>query len=115
METAVRGSNTQYEDADILRRLDAKILESHPGDTGWDTFSLDYHIDSPVSTVLDNQCMENYKIVFNHLWKLKRIEVNLGISWRRCEKSCGVLRRVRGDELTTCECNPRKWEELRGE
>ena len=28
--------------------LDFKVS---PGDTGWDVFSLDYHVDGPISTV----------------------------------------------------------------
>jgi len=84
--------------------LDAKILESNPGDVGWDTFSLDYHVDSPVNTVLDSDCMENYKVVFNHLWRIKRVELSLGKSWRRIEKSGMVLGRVKeGDDVTKGE------------
>ena len=42
LDTAIRGTNTQYEDPDILERLDVRIMEIQPGDTGWDVFSLDY-------------------------------------------------------------------------
>ena len=44
LETAIRGTNTQYEPQDILGRLDVKLLEIQPGDTGWDVFSLDYKV-----------------------------------------------------------------------
>ena len=27
------------------------FLQVSPGDTGWDVFSLDYHVDGPISTV----------------------------------------------------------------
>jgi gamma-tubulin complex component 3 len=27
------------------------ILKVSPGDTGWDVFSLDYHVDGPIRTV----------------------------------------------------------------
>ena len=27
------------------------VLKVSPGDTGWDVFSLDYHVDGPISTV----------------------------------------------------------------
>ena len=52
-ETAIRASSAQYEDPEILRRLDARSLEFGPGDTGWDTFTLEYRVDSPVNAVLD--------------------------------------------------------------
>ena len=42
LETAIRGTNTQFEQQEILERLDVRLLEIQPGDTGWDVFSLDY-------------------------------------------------------------------------
>ena len=51
LETAVTSSNAQYEEPDILERLDVRLLESSLGDTGWDVFSLDYHVDGPIGTV----------------------------------------------------------------
>ena len=36
LEIAIRGTNTQFEQADILQRLDVRLLEIQPGDTGWD-------------------------------------------------------------------------------
>lgn len=29
-------------------------LQVSPGDTGWDVFSLDYHVDGPIATVRDS-------------------------------------------------------------
>lgn len=52
-------TNAQYEDPDVLRRLDVRILEISPGDLGWDVFSLDYHVDGPIGTVRD-MCMNSY-------------------------------------------------------
>lgn len=51
LETAVRATNAQYDDPDILKRLDVRTLESSPGESGWDVFSLDYHVDGPIRTV----------------------------------------------------------------
>lgn len=51
LETAVAASNAQYEEPDILKRLDVRLLEISPGDLGWDVFSLDYHVDGPIGTV----------------------------------------------------------------
>ncbi len=51
LETAIRATNAQFDDADILARLDVRLLEVSPGDTGWDVFSLDYHVDGPIRTV----------------------------------------------------------------
>lgn len=79
LETAVRATNAQYDNAEILKRLDVRLLEVmcvcvsacacarmlcfssdiclfccpqvSPGDIGWDVFSLDYHVDGPIATV----------------------------------------------------------------
>lgn len=51
LETAIRATNAQFEDPDILKRLDVQKLEFSPGDCGWDIFSLQYHVDGPISTV----------------------------------------------------------------
>lgn len=28
------------------------LIQVSPGDTGWDVFSLDYHVDGPIATVM---------------------------------------------------------------
>ena len=81
LETAIRASSAQYDDAEILRRVDARSLESHAGECGWDTFTLEYHVESPVSAVLDASAMAGYQILFNYLWKIKRVERAVNRSW----------------------------------
>ena len=44
LETAIRATNTQFEDPDILDRLDVRLRDIQPGDVGWDVFSLDYKV-----------------------------------------------------------------------
>ena len=74
LETAIRGTNTQYEDPDILGRLDVKLLEIQPGDTGWDVFSLDYKVTGPIGVVFTQDAMTQYLMLFNTLWRAKRME-----------------------------------------
>lgn len=81
LETAIRASNAQFDDPDILRRLDARSLEFSQGDTGWDTFTLEYRVESPVSAVLDASAMAGYQILFNYLWKIKRAETAVDAAW----------------------------------
>ncbi|GAC72826.1 gamma-tubulin complex, DGRIP91/SPC98 component [Moesziomyces antarcticus T-34] len=95
LETAIRGSNAQYDDAEILRRLDARILEFSTGDTGWETFTLEYKLDSPVNTVLDSQAMVGYQTIFTHLWKIKRVELALNTSWLRLHETGTTLCRIK--------------------
>ncbi|XP_046887211.1 LOW QUALITY PROTEIN: gamma-tubulin complex component 3 [Hypomesus transpacificus] len=82
LETAVRATNAQYDSPEILKRLDVRLLEVSPGDTGWDVFSLDYHVDGPIATVFTRECMSHYLRVFNFLWRAKRMEYILTDIWK---------------------------------
>uniref|UniRef100_W5LGC3 Tubulin gamma complex component 3 n=1 Tax=Astyanax mexicanus TaxID=7994 RepID=W5LGC3_ASTMX len=82
LETAVRATNAQFDSPEILKRLDVRLLEVSPGDTGWDVFSLDYHVDGPIATVFTRDCMSHYLRVFNFLWRAKRMEYILTDIWK---------------------------------
>ncbi|CAK8695080.1 unnamed protein product [Clavelina lepadiformis] len=81
VEAAVRASNAQFEDADVLTRLDFRLLEINPGDFGWDVFSLDYHLDPPLNTLITPDVMLVYLRIFIFLWRAKRMEYNLALIW----------------------------------
>ncbi|KAI9574841.1 gamma-tubulin complex, component 3 [Boletus coccyginus] len=83
LETAVRSSNAQNDPPDVLRRLDARMLEYSHGEIGWDVFTLEYKVDAPIDTILDPDSMVKYLKLFNHLWKLKRMESTLSQGWMR--------------------------------
>lgn len=108
LEHAIRNSNAQYDDADVLRRLDARMLELSHGDVGWDVFTLEYKIDAPVDVVVTASNARRYLAVFNMLWRIKRVEYALGTTWRRCMAGArGVLRRVSdavGEEWKGAHC-----------
>ncbi|XP_031414528.1 gamma-tubulin complex component 3 [Clupea harengus] len=82
LETAVRATNAQFDSPEILKRLDVRLLEVSPGDTGWDVFSLDYHVEGPIATVFTRECMGHYLRVFNFLWRAKRMEYILTDIWK---------------------------------
>ncbi|KAI8363595.1 Spc98 family-domain-containing protein [Mortierella sp. GBAus27b] len=94
LETAIRGSNAQFDDPEVLRRLDVRTLEASPGDSGWDVFSLDYHVDSPINTILTPAAMKEYLRVSNFLWRLKRVEHSLSSAWRRQTTSARAIRPI---------------------
>ena len=83
LETAIRASNAQYDSPDVLRRLDARVLEYSPGEIGWDCFALEYKIEAPLNAVLDEKAMVEYDRLFHHLWRLKRVESALTQGWMR--------------------------------
>ncbi|KAJ5750008.1 hypothetical protein N7533_007036 [Penicillium manginii] len=95
LEHAIRASNAQYDSADVLRRLDARMLELSHGEIGWDCFTLEYKIDAPVDVVITPWGSRQYLKVFNFLWRVKRVEFALGSTWRRCMTGArGVLGNV---------------------
>lgn len=84
LEHAIRGSNAQYDSPEVLRRLDARMLQLSHGDIGWDCFTLDYKIDAPLDVVVTDWGTRQYLKVFNFLWRIKRVEFVLLSTWRQC-------------------------------
>ncbi|OAA64818.1 Gamma tubulin complex protein 3 [Cordyceps fumosorosea ARSEF 2679] len=92
LEHAIRGSNAQFDSPEVLRRLDARMLQLSHGDIGWDCFTLEYKIDAPVDVVVTEWGNRQYLKVFNFLWRIKRVEFALLSTWRRCMTGArGVL------------------------
>ncbi|KAL1957953.1 hypothetical protein VTO42DRAFT_5345 [Malbranchea cinnamomea] len=92
LEHAIRASNAQYDSPDVLRRLDARMLELSHGEIGWDCFTLEYKIDAPVDVIITPWASTQYLKVFNFLWRVKRVEFALVSTWRRCMTGArGVL------------------------
>ncbi len=92
LEHAIRGSNAQYDSQEVLRRLDARMLQLSHGDIGWDCFTLEYKIDAPVDVVVSDWGNRQYLKVFNFLWRVKRVEFALASTWRKATTgSRGVL------------------------
>ncbi|BBH07482.1 spindle pole body component 98, partial [Prunus dulcis] len=88
LETAVRASNAQYDDRDILDRLKVKMMPHGIGDRGWDVFSLEYDARVPLDTVFTESVMAKYLRIFNFLWKLRRVEHALIGAWKTMKPNC---------------------------
>jgi gamma-tubulin complex component 3 len=88
LETAVRASNAQYDDPDILDRLRVKMMPHGTGDRGWDVFSLEYDARVPLDTVFTESVMARYLKIFNFLWKLRRVEHGLIGVWKTMKPNC---------------------------
>ncbi|EON98199.1 putative spindle pole body component alp6 protein [Phaeoacremonium minimum UCRPA7] len=84
LEHAIRGSNAQYDSPEVLRRLDARMLQLSHGDIGWDCFTLEYKVDAPTDVVVTEWGNRQYLKVFNFLWRIKRVEFALASTWRKC-------------------------------
>ncbi|KAJ3079209.1 Gamma-tubulin complex component 3 [Quaeritorhiza haematococci] len=96
LEAAIRASNAQYDDPEILKRLDVRLLEAQQGDSGWDIFNLDYHVDSPLDTILHADAMRRYRSLFVFLWRLKRTEHVLSRTWRQFKTRAESFRAAAG-------------------
>lgn len=108
LEHAIRGSNAQYDSPEVLRRLDARMLQLSHGDIGWDCFTLEYKVDAPTDVVVTEWGNKQYLKVFNFLWKIKRVEFGLSSTWRRCMTGArGVLQTPDATVLET-------WKSTRG-
>lgn len=112
LEAAVRSSNARFDPPDVLRRLDARMLEYSHGEIGWDVFTLEYRVDSPVDTVVDPENMERYLKIFHHLWKMKRVEGALNGIWNRVASGAKTLWGLKGSRGGTRSA---VLEELEGE
>ncbi|MBA0697818.1 hypothetical protein Goari_021343, partial [Gossypium aridum] len=88
LESAIRSSNAQYDDPDILDRLRVKMMPHGTGDRGWDVFSLEYDARVPLDTVFTESVMTRYLRIFNFLWKLRRVEHALIGAWKTMKPNC---------------------------
>lgn len=84
LEHAIRHSNAQYDDPEVLRRLDARMLELSTGEIGWDCFTLEYKISTPCDVVITQWANTQYLKIFNLLWRIKRVEFSLNSTCKRC-------------------------------
>lgn len=75
-----------------------KNLFIFKGDTGWDIFSLQYHVQGPIGTVFESTENE-YLILFNSLWKSKRMEFILSRLWREQMTSTRFLQDMKSEKF----------------
>lgn len=92
LESAIRASNAQYDEGDILDRLRVKMMPYNDGDRGWDVFSLEYTLRDPLNTIFTEAVMASYLKIFNFLWRLKRVEHALSSTWQTMKPNCSLAR-----------------------
>lgn len=91
MTSAIRSTNAQYDDAEILDHLDVKLSQSFEGDTGWDIFALYYTIQGPLSPIF-KPTMNKYEMLFKPLWKAKHIEFVSTNIWKEQKYMAKILK-----------------------
>jgi gamma-tubulin complex component 3 len=94
---ALRTTNAKFLPKYVTDRVQVRLLSgessadtfwtdvgSNDGEKeGWDIFTLDYAIDAPLTAVVHPRAMEKYHLVFNLLFRLKKIEWMMNNTWRQ--------------------------------
>mmetsp|Transcript_17188 Transcript_17188/g.32533 ORF Transcript_17188/g.32533 Transcript_17188/m.32533 type:complete len:1032 (-) Transcript_17188:54-3149(-) len=95
---ALRSTNAKFLPNYVTDRVQVRMLSSEQSSAdefwsdksvketekeGWDIFTLDYAIDVPLTAIVHPEAMEKYHLVFNLLFKLKRIEWMMNNTWRQ--------------------------------
>jgi gamma-tubulin complex component 3 len=96
LESAIRGTNAQFDDPEIVNRIDILLSESGINELGWDVFALTYRIDGPISTIFTNESQNIYPKLFKHLWRSKRMEYVLTTLWKSLVSSTKLEKRIPG-------------------
>ncbi|KAH8261728.1 hypothetical protein KR044_009719, partial [Drosophila immigrans] len=92
LDAALRGTNAQYDDPEILNHLDVVVNTPYPGDCGWDVISLQYTVRGPLATMLE-PAMPTYKTLFKPLWRMKHMEFVLSTKiWKEQMGNAKALR-----------------------
>ncbi|CAG2101867.1 unnamed protein product [Medioppia subpectinata] len=94
LESAVRATNAQFDDPEIVNRIDILLSESAINDLGWDVFALTYRIDGPISTIFTNESQKVYPKLFKHLWRSKRMEYILTSIWKNLVSCIPLEKRI---------------------
>ncbi|KAJ7547158.1 hypothetical protein O6H91_08G072500 [Diphasiastrum complanatum] len=92
LESAVRSSNAQYDDSDVLDRLRVRMMPHNEGDRGWDVFSLEYNARDPLTTIFTEFVMARYLRIFNFLWRLRCVDHALSATWQTMKPNCSIAR-----------------------
>lgn len=80
LEAAIYTSNAQFDPAQVLSQLDARVLAL--GELGWQVFTIDYQVPSPLDVIVDNRAMRLYRQIFNFLWRVRYASFALSTVWR---------------------------------
>lgn len=95
LKTTSRYDLKKDDDNYILKNLDARLLSIGHGNIGWDVFTIDYRINPPLGIILEsdnNDFKRDYLRVFNHLWKIKRLDYLYSEMWKETKLFRGCFK-----------------------
>jgi len=92
---ALRSTNAKFLPKYVTDRVQVRLLSADAsrnnfwtGESkdskreGWDIFTLDYAIDAPLTAVVHPKAMEKYYLMFDMLFRLKKLEWMMNNTWR---------------------------------
>lgn len=94
MDAAIRSTNAQYDDPEILNHLDVRLMSPCDGDIGWDILSLQYTVRGPLATMLEPS-MRIYQVLFKPLWRMKHMEFVLSSKIWKDQKCNSKVRTIK--------------------
>ncbi|KAI5711401.1 hypothetical protein M8J75_000132 [Diaphorina citri] len=93
LDAAIRGTNAQFDDKEVLARLTIKTLVVSSKDLGWDIFVLDYDLNGPLEQILRVKDSP-YSTTFKFLWSMKRLDHILSMIWEKQVFATKQLRKL---------------------
>lgn len=84
---------SHFDESEILKHLDVKLVHAIDGDKGWDIFTLQYSVHGPLATILEPN-MGKYHELFKPLWKAKHVEFVLNNIWKEQMLNSKTLRSI---------------------
>ncbi|CAF1331812.1 unnamed protein product, partial [Didymodactylos carnosus] len=87
MDSAIRVTNAQFEKEDIIKRLDLRLMYVSASELGWDVCCLDYKLGGPLKTIFTEDNTLRFMRIFNHLWRVKRVEYTTCGVWKQLIKN----------------------------
>jgi len=96
LEDALRVSSITSDVKSATDRLEVRLLDHHPGEKGWDIFSLDYFVEdsSPLKAIFTpGGTQRTYLRLFGFLWRAKRMEYMVSKNWTELRYQTKMARR----------------------
>ncbi|KAF8822619.1 Spc97 / Spc98 family protein [Cardiosporidium cionae] len=104
LESALRTGTAYPYSPNVIKCVFTEMHTPSRGDTGWDVFYLDYHVNPPMDAIFTQDVLQIYRTGFTLLWKILRTSYSLSLTWLH---NLAQMKFVRGFEevsQTVHEC-----------
>lgn len=88
LDNAVRSSSLKNCHPSQTDRLDVLLLDSTPGETGWERFCITVHLNQQIDVLLSPASTRFHMKIFHFLWRLKKTGYILNGAFTLISKNC---------------------------